>query len=192
MTSVRIRPARPQDAAALAELAAETFRAAYSAGQQAATERYIAEHYGPAQQAAELADARLIYLVAEADDEMIGFVMLVPGHDHPAVQAWRPVRLSRIYIAPARLGAGIGGQLMERCIAEAGAGGHDVMWLSVWAENGRAVAFYERWGFVKVGEMTFDYAGDPQRDFVMSRPIGGANVADRSRDSRQDGPPGAE
>jgi ribosomal protein S18 acetylase RimI-like enzyme len=171
VTQVLIRQARPQDATALAELAAATFRAAYSAGQQAETERYIAEHYGPALQAAELVDPRLSYLVVELDDSLIGFAMLTGGEGHAAVQASRPIRLSRIYIAPSSIGGGIGGRLMERCIAEAQTGQHDVMWLSVWSENPRAVAFYERWGFVTVGEMTFDYGGDPQRDFVMRRPI---------------------
>ena len=171
MTNVPIRPAGPQDATALAELAAVTFRAAYSAGQPAATERYIAEHYGPTLQAAELEDPRLTYLVVDLDDALIGFAMLASDEHHPAVPASSPVRLSRIYVAPTRLGAGIGGRLMERSIAEASADRHDVMWLTVWAENARAVAFYERWDFMTVGEMTFDYGGDPQRDFVMSRPI---------------------
>lgn len=35
----------------------------------------------------------------------------------------------------------------------------------------RAVAFYQGWGFATVGEMTFDDAGDPQRDLVMARPL---------------------
>ena len=170
MTDVVIRAAGPTDAARLAELAAATFRAAYSEGQQAETDRYVAEHYGPAIQAAELDNPEVMYLVAELEDALIGFAMLARGTGHPAVQASRPVRLSRIYVAPSQIGGGIGGRLMERCIAEAEAGHHDVMWLSVWSENPRAVAFYERWGFVTVGEMTFDYGGDPQRDFVMSRP----------------------
>jgi ribosomal protein S18 acetylase RimI-like enzyme len=171
MTDVLIRPARGEEASALAELAATTFRAAYSAGQQAETERYIAEHYGPAIQAAELEDPRLTYLVVELEGALIGFAMLESAGGHPAVRASNPVRLSRIYVATSHLGGGIGGRLMERCIAEAEAARHDVMWLSVWSENPRAVAFYERWGFATVGEMTFDYGGDPQLDFVMSRPI---------------------
>ena len=171
MTDVLIRLAQPRDATAVAELAADTFRAAYSAGQPVATERYIAEHYGPALQAAELADPRLTYLVVELDDALIGFAMLVNDEGHPAVPASSPVRLSRIYVAPSRIGGGIGGRLMERCIAAADAGRHDLMWLSVWEENLRAVAFYRRWGFVAVGEMTFDYGGDPQRDLVMSRRV---------------------
>ena len=166
-----IRLARREDAAALADLAAVSFRAAYAAGQQDATERYIADHYGPEKQAAELGDPSLTYLVVALDAALVGFAML--GHDerHPVVAASRPMRLSRIYVEPGRLGAGIGGRLMERCIEHARERGHDVLWLSVWEENTRAVAFYERWGFAAVGEITFDYAGDPQRDLVMARPL---------------------
>jgi len=168
---VQIRLAGPRDAAALAEVAAVSFRAAYSDGQQATTERYIADHYAPAKQAAELADPSLAHLVVELDSTLIGFAMLAYGEGHPAVAASRPIRLSRIYVAPASIGSGIGGRLMERCIDHASERRHDVIWLSVWEENTRAVAFYDRWGFATVGEMTFDYAGDPQRDLVMVRPI---------------------
>jgi ribosomal protein S18 acetylase RimI-like enzyme len=170
-TDALIRLARPGDAAALAELAAVSFRAAYADGQQETTERYIADHYAPDKQAAELADRSLAYLVVELEPALIGFAMLAHGEGHPAVAASRPIRLSRIYVAPASIGSGIGGRLMERCIEHAGERRHDVMWLSVWEENTRAVAFYERWRFATVGEMTFDYAGDPQRDLVMARPI---------------------
>jgi ribosomal protein S18 acetylase RimI-like enzyme len=170
-TDVLVRFARPDDAAALAELAAVSFRAAYADGQQDATERYIADHYGPDRQAAELADRSLAYFVVELDSALIGFAMLAYGEGHPAIAASRPTRLSRIYVAPASIGSGIGGRLMERCVEHARERRHDVMWLSVWEENTRAVDFYERWGFATVGEMTFDYAGDPQRDFVMARRI---------------------
>lgn len=170
-TDVLIRPARAQDATALAELAAVSFRAAYADGQQATTERYIADHYGPGKQAAELADHRLLYLVVELESALIGFAMLAYGEGHPDVAASRPIRLSRIYVAPASIGSGIGSRLMERCVEHAGERRHDVIWLSVWEENTRAVVFYDRWGFAAVGEMTFDFAGEPQRDFVMSRPV---------------------
>jgi GNAT superfamily N-acetyltransferase len=51
---------------------------------------------------------------------------------------------------PEHRGAGIGGQLLERCVAHARERGGTVVWL-----NGRLPArgFYERHGFVATGDV---------------------------------------
>jgi diamine N-acetyltransferase len=168
-----IRHGRPDDADRLSRLAALTFRAAYEADLAGpALDRYIADHYSPANQAAELADERLTYLIVELAGEMIGFALLRTDEHHPAISGERPVMLSQIYLDPTRTGGGIGSTLMRRCLAEASAASHDTMWLGVWERNARAIAFYERWGFRAVGEMVFDFAGHAQRDLVMQREVG--------------------
>ena len=167
-----IRYGRSGDAPELSRLAALTFRAAYEADLAGpALDRYIADHYSPAQQAAELADDRLTYLVVEQAGAMIGFALLRTDEHHPAITGERPVMLSQIYLDPAHTGGGIGSTLMRRCLAEASARGHDTVWLGVWERNRRAIALYERWGFRAVGEMVFDFAGHAQRDMVMQRDV---------------------
>jgi ribosomal protein S18 acetylase RimI-like enzyme len=167
-----IRYARPNDARDLSRLAARTFRAAYEA-ELAGPEldRYIADHYSPGQQAAELADERLTYLVVERFGAMIGFALLRTDEHHSAITGARPVMLSQIYLDQAHIGGGIGSTLMRRCLAEAAERGHDTMWLGVWERNQRAIGFYERWGFRRVGTMDFDFAGQSQRDLVMQRDV---------------------
>lgn len=171
-SDLAIRYGRPDDARDLSRLAALTFRAAYEA-QLAGPEldRYIADHYSLAQQAAELADDRLTYLVVERAGAMIGFALLRTDEHHPAITGARPVMLSQIYLDPAHIGGGIGSTLMRRCLAEAAERGHDTMWLGVWEQNRRAIGFYERWEFRTVGEMLFDFAGQSQRDLVMQRDV---------------------
>ena len=60
---------------------------------------------------------------------------------------------------------------MESCIEEGVRRGHDVLWLGVWEENRKAIAFYERWGFGRVGTEIFDVGGDRQRDAILTLPI---------------------
>ena len=61
---------------------------------------------------------------------------------------------------------------MQAALQEARGGGYDVIWLGVWQENPRAVAFYERWGFQKVGTHVFRLGDDPQTDWIMQRGVG--------------------
>jgi ribosomal protein S18 acetylase RimI-like enzyme len=47
------------------------------------------------------------------------------------------------------------------------------MWLGVWEENARAIAFYAKWGFRRVGTHEFVFGGKTYDDLVMERSIGG-------------------
>jgi len=167
-----IRYATATDAVALSQLGADTFRAAYSeANDPRMVEGYIADHYSPAIQRAELRDDRLIYLVAEIDAHLAGFVLLRTDQSHPDVEGTSPIRLARIYVDTPHLGVGLGSALMARCIEECRMRGHDLLWLGVWERNLKAIGFYERWGFTPVGVEVFDVGGDKQRDVIFTLPL---------------------
>lgn len=169
-----IRYASAADAFALSELGAETFRASYAeANGPHLVEGYIADHYSPAIQLAELQDDRLIYFVAEIEGQLAGFALLRTDQAHPDVGGTHPIRLARIYVDTPYLGVGLGSALMERCIEECRMRAHDLLWLGVWERNQKAIAFYERWGFARVGVEVFDVGGDKQRDVILTLPIPG-------------------
>lgn len=170
--SAAIRYATAADASALSQLGARTFRAAFADGNDAQQlESYIADHYSTTIQTAELRDDRLLYLVAESEGQLVGFALLRSDQAHPDVTGTHPMRLARIYVDTPHLGAGLGSALMRRCITECRARGHDVLWLGVWEKNAKAIAFYERWGFVRVGAEDFDVGGDNQRDAILTLPV---------------------
>jgi GNAT superfamily N-acetyltransferase len=163
-----IRHATAADASELSHLAARTFRATYlQANDPQLVETYIAEHHSVAIQLSELGDERLIYLVAEVEGRLAGFALLRTDQSHPDVVGTHPMRLARIYVDASHLGRGLGSALMERCITECRARGHDVIWLGVWERNESAMGFYERWGFGRVGTELFDVGGDEQRDTIL-------------------------
>ena len=43
------------------------------------------------------------------------------------------------------------------------------IWLGVWEENNKAIAFYKRHGFEVFGSHPFKLGGDLQRDLLMKR-----------------------
>jgi ribosomal protein S18 acetylase RimI-like enzyme len=63
---------------------------------------------------------------------------------------------------------------MDRVLEESRATGGDVLWLGVWERNPRAIAFYLRKGFERVGEHRFLLGSDLQLDWLMARPIEGS------------------
>jgi diamine N-acetyltransferase len=60
---------------------------------------------------------------------------------------------------------------MKACVEQARAWGCDALWLAVWERNPRAIAFYEKSGFRKVGRQTFLLGHDVQHDDVMEQSL---------------------
>lgn len=167
--AVRIRPATLADAATLTELGARTFRDSFAADNTPEDmEAFLASHYRPEIQEAELKDPRNLYLLAEVSGVPAGFALLRDGAREQCVQAERPLNLYRLYVDRPFLGARVGAALMLRCLEEGRTRRHDVLWLGVWERNARARAFYSRWGFTEVGEMHFLLGNDLQRDLVLA------------------------
>ena len=171
MTTV-IRPAGVPDAAWLAALAERTFRETYSAHNTPHNmERYVALHFAPALQAAELADPRFITLVAEVGGQAAGYTQLGPGPAPDCVRGPDPVEIIRFYVDRPWHGQGLAQELMGAAADHAYATGARTLWLGVWERNPRAIAFYRKCGFAEVGTHTFVLGTDHQRDLVLARPL---------------------
>lgn len=167
-----LRLGSSSDASDLALLGRLTFRATFAADNTSDDmERYLSEAFAEDRVQAELADPDVTYLVAERDSKLLGYAKLRAAAETPA-EGPRPVELQRLYAHPEAIGAGVGSALMERCLEEAKAQGFLTLWLGVWERNARALAFYERWGFVATGEHVFQLGADAQRDVIMERALG--------------------
>jgi len=71
------------------------------------------------------------------------------------------MELQRIYVVSERHGTGIGSILMKECIKIAKENQMEVLWLGVWELNTKAIAFYEKFGFHRVGAHVFLLGEDP-------------------------------
>lgn len=167
---VTIRPAEITEAGTLAEFAARTFRDAYGAMVSADDMAlHLARRYSPALQAAEVADARSSYLLAEVDGALAGYALVRHGRgpgDEPPLRA--PTELARFYVAREWHGRGVAQQLMAAVIADARQRGGKTLWLTVWTENPRAIAFYQKLGFVRAGTAAFQLGTQLQQDYLMT------------------------
>jgi ribosomal protein S18 acetylase RimI-like enzyme len=174
---VIVRAATVADSESLSALAAATFRDAF--GDQNTPEdmaRYLADAFTPAKQAAEIVDPATVVLVAEDQPtegaaELIGYAHLSEGETPEAVRGLAPIEIKRLYVARRWHGRRVAQLLMDASIEAARARGASTLWLGVWERNPRAIAFYEKYGFVRVGEHVFVLGGDVQTDWLMTRAI---------------------
>jgi ribosomal protein S18 acetylase RimI-like enzyme len=163
-----IRTAVAADAARLAELAARTFAETFADSTPPDDLRdFLTKTYNEAQQAAEIADPKILTFVDEVDGELVAFAQLKLGGDPARIE------LGRLYVDRAQHGRGVAHAMMQRCLDEAAARGAETIWLGVWEHNERAKAFYRKYGFVTTGEHVFIVGSDLQTDHLMERPVAG-------------------
>lgn len=164
-----VRLAGVNDAALLAELGERTFSETFAADNRSDDmAAYLAGAFSPSIQRAELAAQEATFFVAEIEGRAAGYAKVYANSVPACVTGERPIELARLYAAREWLGRSVGAALMDRCISEACATGHDTLWLGVWERNLRAQAFYRKRGFRVVGEQVFQLGSDEQIDLVMA------------------------
>ena len=176
MTST-IRKATADDAGRLTALAAVTFPLACPpssspediAAHLASTlsERHFQDY---------LADPDITVLVIDADGGLRGYSLLVnrPAQDADVASALTllpSVELSKCYVHPEHHGLGAAAELMHASLEAAAAAGGAGIWLGVNSQNARAIRFYEKSGFRKVGSKSFRLGTTVEHDFVLERPV---------------------
>ena len=169
-----LRPARPADAAALADLGARSFVAKfgdlYSPEDLAS---FLHDAHDTGKVGKEIADPAYRIMLAVEDDALLGFCkmdMTCGWPDH--ARGSRAVQLKQLYTQPGATGRGIGAALTEWALAEAGAFGADEVQLSVYSGNEGAQRFYQRYGFVKVADIFFMVGTQRDDEFLYARMLG--------------------
>ncbi len=156
----------------IASLARETFWDAYKTESQLEQKHirsYMDTAFSDDAIRRNLADEKKIYLVAEDEASELGYAKLANGSTRKEIHKKHAVELCRIYLKKKSWGKSIGSILLRKCVEEAEKRDAEVMWLSVWEHNQRAIQFYERHGFEIVGSHIFDLASSLQTDFIMTR-----------------------
>lgn len=172
LPGLTVRRAGPGQEAQLSALAERTFRAAYGPANTAADlALHLERHCSPAYFARRLADPGSSVLLAEVQGAAAGYAELAPGEPPPEVPA-RARQLVRFYLEQEWIGRGVSGPLMAAAIEEARARGAQTLWLTVWEEAPRPIAFYRKCGFRQAGTVGFTIGTDVQRDLLMVLDLG--------------------
>ena len=171
---IHLRPAQPADAPCLGVLSMQVFLETYAPhGIRPDLAREVLQKHSPEATAAALArvDQRLI--VAERDGHLLGFAHWRPGAAHEGVAADRPAELFRLYVLQRFAGSGLGTRLLRAAEAAAAASGAETMWLTAWAGNTRALAFYPRRGYADVGTTAYVIEGIAYENRLFARSLRG-------------------
>ena len=116
-------------------------------------------------------DDRSLVFIADIGADPAGYVYSHPAATPPCVSDKAAIKLERLYLRKLYYGREVGDALMQITIEKSRCRGYQSIWLSSWELNGRANAFYKKWGFKIVGNQKFAVGSDIQNDFILSRKI---------------------
>ena len=170
--SLRIRIAVEADAAALAAFAARTFEETFGPHNRAEDMRaHLSKAFGIAQQTQELLNPDMVTLLGFHGTTLVAFAQVKRQGPPPGVDIDAPVELNRFYVDRTAHGKGVAQQLMCAVYSAARDFGGQTLWLGVWERNPRAIAFYQKAGFVDCGSHDFLVGQDRQTDRVLVAPV---------------------
>jgi ribosomal protein S18 acetylase RimI-like enzyme len=167
---LEIRPATLDDAQGLSEAAARMFETTFGPDNTAEDmASYLTSAFTVEKQRAELADPERATFIVDANGTIGGYATMHRGARSAGVTGERPAEIQRIYVDRSYQGMRMGESLMMSCLHQARRWQCDQIWLAVWERNARAIAFYTKHGFRKVGGQDFQLGSDLQHDHVMAR-----------------------
>lgn len=129
---------------------------------------YLDQAYGPAGALMrDLSDPAHHFHLAEQAGEIIGYAKLSAPWLPPGVAGPQARQLSQLYVDKAWHGHGIAQVLMGWTIERAREAAAEELLLTVWENNHRAMRFYQRYGFVEIGDYAFPVGEQIDRDLIM-------------------------
>lgn len=148
---MRVRSAKPADAAAIAAIEVLTWRQAYrgivvdefleTLTIESQHERWMRRLAAP--------EGSWVVVAQDESGGISGYLALArPGRDEDASTS---AEVAALYVHPAHWREGIGGRLLRVALAELGRGDWQAVTVWVFEANARALAFYESFGFAADG-----------------------------------------
>ena len=172
MRTIDIRYANADDAELIADLSRQTFYENYASyNTKEDMDKFMNEQFTKEALMKEITAPGNIFLLAYIENEVKGYMRMRENKRPAELNKVKAIEIGRIYASTNAIGKGIGSALMQKAIEVGKENGKQIIWLSVWPKNQRAINFYIKWGFEKFGEQDFILGNDVQRDWLMKKTL---------------------
>ncbi|MFC7365037.1 MULTISPECIES: GNAT family N-acetyltransferase [Bhargavaea] len=165
---VEIRRCTYEDLEPLRNISIDTFRETFGAqNSPESLNAYLERAFDPERLKGEIDHPESRFFFIEKDGKTAGYLKVNTGKAQSEEMGDKSLEVERIYISGRFQNQGLGKMLFGHALDLAREEGKTKVWLGVWEENEKAIAFYEKLGFIRAGEHTFFMGDDEQTDFIM-------------------------
>lgn len=168
MESITIVPVELKDVEKLQAISRITFSQTFTEHNSAEDmDAYLNKSFSISQLSSEIANVDSEFYFAQDGEIVIGYLKVNTGVAQTESKEPNAFEIERIYVDAGFLGKKIGQLLFNKAIELAKAKNKSYVWLGVWEENHRALAFYKKNGFVPFDKHIFKLGNDEQTDIMM-------------------------
>lgn len=162
----------PDDLDSLREIAIKTYTQTFDPfNSKENMEAYLEEAFHTEKLRKEMADANSVFYLLYYGEQVAGYLKLNEAPSQTDINDNGSLEIERFYVSKEFQGAGLGRWLMEQAISIAVGRGKKYAWLGVWEKNERALRFYKKNGFYKIGSHPFVMGDDAQTDYIMRKDL---------------------
>jgi ribosomal protein S18 acetylase RimI-like enzyme len=160
------------DAHTLRNFSYQTFQEAFaSMNAPSSMNAYLERAFNLNKLRGELSNSDSSFHFLYAGGELAGYIKLNESPSQTDINDTKSLEIERIYVAKEFQGRGLGNALMNEAVELAQKRNKLYIWLGVWEKNERAVLFYKKNGFYKVGTHSFFMGEEEQTDFIMRKDL---------------------
>jgi len=170
---IRVITANPSHADTISSIGKQSFRDAFGHlfNQKDSLQDYLDYTYHPDKIAKSIAKENNVFFLALVENVPVGFAKLKKHSLNEQIESIAQMELQKIYVLPYYHGSGAGAALMQAVLELASKVSPDFLWLDTHISNTKAVQFYEKNGFKKVGRHYFQIGTQTFEYHLMSLPI---------------------
>ncbi len=172
MIDYRIRVATIEDAELVAGFAEAVFRETFVQYNAASDmDLYVENAFSVRREREILLDPAAHTILCFDGEELAGYLELWQSKPPLCIEPEGALEIRRYYVGAPWQGRGAAPALLKALSAYALQCETKTLWLGVWEHNARAVSYYRKIGFRKVGTLAFMLGSDQQTDDLMACPF---------------------
>ncbi len=169
---INIRQCTFEDLYKLQEISYETFNETFK--HQNSPENmnaYLEKAFNVKQLEKELSNVSSQFYFVYFHNEIAGYLKVNTNDAQSEEMDDDSLEIERIYIKSTFQKHGLGKYLLDKAMEIAIEQNKQIVWLGVWEKNEKAIAFYQKMGFVQTGIHSFYMGDEEQTDFIMSKTL---------------------
>jgi ribosomal protein S18 acetylase RimI-like enzyme len=152
----------------LQELSRQTFSDTFAWGNTAENMQYYLDTgFDLSKLTTEINNPHTVFYFVKVDNKAIGYLKINFGPAQTELQDDKAIEIERIYVLKEFQGQKAGRLLFDKALQIARERHAAYIWLGVWEKNLKAIAFYEKNGFVQFDEHLFQFGDEQQTDIMM-------------------------
>lgn len=168
MSSIEIKKASISDIDILQKIGKQTFIETFAAVNTPENmDNYLEESFNTNQLTTELNNPDSQFYLAILENEVIGYLKINFGKAQTESINDNALEIHRIYVLQQFHGKKIGQLFVDKVLEIVNEYPAEYIWLGVWEENHRAIAFYTKNGFAEFDKHIFTLGDDVQTDLLM-------------------------